>query len=155
VVSLNLSHEAKLHTNKEIMVREQEMLLEDIAAFILLLQSAGSRDSSPASSPQLQPAALAQQQQQQQLMQQQQQPGTHGVQGVSDSSGSSNESTHSAKINGLVQVMRGWTVSMMTEEVFPVSVWREAGRTGAAGAAAHGSLCMGLRACVGAFADWR
>ena len=65
VVSLNLQHEARLHTNKEIMVREQYMLLEDLVSFIAMLQL----QQMPQQAQQGQLQQQAQQQQQQQQMQ--------------------------------------------------------------------------------------
>jgi hypothetical protein len=139
-------HEAKLHTNREIMVREQEMLLEDLAAFVLAMNTASQATniSSP-NSPDwlhgtLPPHTHMQQQQQQgmqgqqlmylhqqqvdgqqmqqqevlQLLQQQQQQQAGGVGGLGGRS-------HSGQVAGLMQVIRGWTVQNMLDQVFPVS----------------------------------
>lgn len=148
-------HEAKLHTNREIMVREQEMLLEDLAAFIIQLSAAthgpaGSPGSSTNSPEWLQmissTAGIPQQQQQQGLQlaglamqhhqrqqsmdaqqdmlqllhqqQQQQQPG--GVAGEGGSGGGGGNARVSAQVSSLTQVIRGWTVQNMVDQVFPV-----------------------------------
>jgi hypothetical protein len=146
-------HEAKLHTNREIMVREQEMLLEDLAAFMLALNAAGSQatgagsiGSRPDSPDWLAtlPAWQTQQQQQPQAgvgMVGMQQPGEQqqllqqeevtqqllqqqqGGAGGVLCSGSSNP--HSGQVMGLAQVIRGWTVQTMLDQAFPVRQhWR-------------------------------
>jgi hypothetical protein len=153
VVSLNLIHEAKLHTNREIMVREQEMLLEDLAAFLLTMSAAAQAPhtgSSPNSPEHLQgtllPLAHLQQQQQQQatgmlgLQHQQQMHGADGQQRqqqdmlqqllmqqqqqqqqLTGAAPGVHSSPHSGQVAGLMQVIRGWTVQVMLEQVFPVS----------------------------------
>lgn len=143
-------HEAKLHTNREIMVREQEMLLEDLAAFMLAMNAAAQAPtiSSPNSPEWLQgtaaPQATVQQQQQQQQgmlgsnigllqqqvdgqqmqqqevlqqLQQQQQQAAAGA-GVP---GGPIGRPHSGQVASLTQVIRGWTVQTMLDQVFPVS----------------------------------
>lgn len=147
VVSLNLIHEAKLHTNREIMVREQEMLLEDLAAFILTMSTAAQAPhtgSSPNSPEHLQgtllPLANLQQQQQQAPgmlgLQHQQLHGTDGQQmqqhdvlqqllmqqqQLMGATAGVDRRPHSGQVSGLMQVIRGWTVQVMLEQVFPVS----------------------------------
>lgn len=146
-------HEAKLHTNREIMVREQEMLLEDLAAFMLALNAAGnqatgasstgSRPDSPDWLATL-PAWQTQQQQQQagvgmvgmqhsgeqqQLLQQEEltqqllQQQQQG--GAGGVLGGSGSNPHSGQVMGLAQVIRGWTVQTMLDQAFPVRQhWR-------------------------------
>jgi hypothetical protein len=135
-------HEAKLHTNREIMVREQEMLLEDLAAFVLDMNTASQATSiSSPNSPEwlqgtLPPHTHLQQQQQQGLqgqepmyLQQQQADGQQMQQqevlqllqqqqagGVNEPGGLS----HSGRVASLMQVIRGWTVQHMLDQVFPV-----------------------------------
>jgi len=149
VVSLNLIHEAKIQTNREIMVREQEILLEDLAAFMLQLSAAATANNTPgsstssssSSSPEWMAAALNPNplQHQQGLQQQgfggqpagqlgqqdvlhllQQQQQQQAAGGVGGSSGSG-VGWSSGRVSSLTQVIRGWTVQTMVDGVFPVS----------------------------------
>jgi hypothetical protein len=115
---------------QEIMVREQEMLLEELAQFVLMLDAAAAAAApaginamhgAPASLHALllgtTSSQLQQQQQQQQLQQQQQQGDTQQQQ-------QQGRGTDAGAVAVLGEALRTWTVATVTDTIFPVSCGR-------------------------------
>ncbi|KAF8070905.1 COG8 [Scenedesmus sp. PABB004] len=129
VVSLNLTHEARLHTNREIMVREQEMLLGELAEFVLLLDEAatvaaaaapGTSAGAPGGLLALLLGAAGQQQQPQQEQPQQPQPQPQQQQEQPPQQQQQRQWCEQlARLPELTSALRGWTVATMTDTIFP------------------------------------
>jgi hemolysin activation/secretion protein len=110
------------------MVREQEMLLEELAEFLTLLDNSGSSGLLASllthAAPQPHMQHQQQQQQEQQQLQQQQQPpalNNYELQQQQQPQPSSVLAANSSSTSLLAQAMQRWTIRTVTDVIYPVS----------------------------------